>query len=392
MRRQFDVLIAGGGVMGSSCAYFLKGELGFAGSVAVIEPDPSYRTAASTRSAGSIRLQFSTPVNIALSRYGMTFLRAAPSALAHEGITADLGLVEASYLMLATAAGAVELERQVAQQRSLGAPVHLHDRAALAARYPWLNVADLAAGSDCEQGEGWFDGAALLATLRSAAQEHGVRYLRDRVVRLERSGDELIGACLEREGAVECRFMVLAAGTGARSLAESVGVELPVVARKRLVYVFSCPERIEPAALLVDPCGLWFRPEGDKFLCGLPSEPDPEVVLDDFDVDLEEFERRYWPLLAHRVPAFEAIRLKSAWAGHYDYNLFDQNAFVGPVPTLPRLLLANGFSGHGIQQAPGVGRALAEHICFGRYRSLDLSALSYARYLVRAPLREANVI
>lgn len=392
MCSEFDVLIAGGGVMGSACAYFLKAELGFDGSVAVIEPDPTYRNAASTRSASSIRLQFSTAVNIALSSYGMEFLRAAPRTLARDGAPGELGLVDSSYLLLATAAGAAALERQVAFQRSLGAPVNLHDRSALALRYPWLNVSDLAAGADCERGEGWFDGAALLAALRSVAQRHGARFLRDRVLRLERSGTELTGAQLERGGTIDCRFVVLSAGTGARALARSAGLELPVVARKRAVYVFTCPERIVPGPLLVDPSGLWFRPEGDKYLCGLPSEPDPDVALDDFEVDLEEFERRYWPLLAHRVPAFEAVRLASAWAGHYDYNLFDQNAFVGPVPGLPRLLLASGFSGHGIQQAPGVGRALAEHICFGRYRSLDLGALSYARYLAQAPLREANVI
>lgn len=392
MRREFDVLIAGGGVMGSACAYFLKARLGFGGTVAVIEADPSYRDAASSRSAGSIRQQFSTAINIRLSAFGMEFLKAAPSALECGGLGREVGLVEASYLLLASAAGAALLERQVSTQRAAGVPVSLRDRAGLARRYPWLNTEDLAAGADCARGEGWFDGHALLAGLRDVARAHGAEYLTDQVLAFERTGHELAGARLERSGSVAARFAVLAAGPRSRALAATVGIELPVVARKRNVFVFSCPTPIAHCPLVVDPSGLWFRPERDRFLCGLPSDPDPDLAPDDFDVDLAEFESRYWPLLAQRVPAFEAIRLESAWAGYYDYNTFDQNAFLGPVPDLPRLLLATGFSGHGIQQAPAVGRALAEYICHGEYRSLDLSELSYARYLRSAPLRELNVI
>jgi FAD-dependent oxidoreductase domain-containing protein 1 len=175
-------------------------------------------------------------------------------------------------------------------------------------------------------------------------------------------------------------------------LAATVGIDLPVFARKRSVFVFTCPVSIPNCPLVIDPSGLWFRPERDRFLCGIPADPDPDVQPDDFDVDLALFESHAWPVLAHRVPAFEAVRLTSAWAGHYDYNSFDQNAFVGPVPAIPNLLLASGFSGHGLQQAPGIGRALAEYIRFGEYRSLDLTPLSYARFLNDSPLRELNVI
>jgi glycine/D-amino acid oxidase-like deaminating enzyme len=175
-------------------------------------------------------------------------------------------------------------------------------------------------------------------------------------------------------------------------LAAGVGVDLPVFARKRTVFVFSCPVAIPGCPLLIDPSGLWFRPEGDRFLCGVPADPDPDVSPDDFEIDHSLFESVAWPILARRVPAFQAVRVTSAWAGHYDYNVFDQNAFVGPVPGIPNLLLAGGFSGHGLQHAPGIGRGLAEQIIFGEYRSLDLSPLSYARYVDGAPLREMNVI
>jgi FAD-dependent oxidoreductase domain-containing protein 1 len=393
LRTEFDVVIAGGGVMGSACAYFLHSTPEFRGSILVVEPDPSYREAASTRSASSIRQQFSTPLNIALSAFGMQFLRDAPRRWAHTGVSRDLGLVESSYLFLATAQGRAALAERVAIQQSASVPVTLHDQPALALRYPWLNTADLEAGSDSAGAEGWFDGHALLAALCGANERNGVRYVRDRVIGFEQSADRrILAANLQKAGRITCRYAVNTAGTRSRELAASAGVDLPVFARKRSVFVFTCPVSIPNCPLVIDPSGLWFRSERDRFLCGPPANPDPDVAPDDFEVDLALFESHAWPILAHRVPAFEAVRMTSAWAGHYDYNTFDQNAFVGPVPGIPNLLLASGFSGHGLQQAPGIGRGLAEYICFGRYRSLDLAPLSYARFLANAPLREVNVI
>jgi FAD-dependent oxidoreductase domain-containing protein 1 len=393
VRTRFDVVIAGGGAVGSACAYFLTQTPEFHGSILVVEPDPSYREAASTRSASSIRVQFSAPINITLSMFGMEFLRDAPRRLAHNGATADIGLLESSYLYLATPQGRSTLEQRAAIQRACSAPAMLHDQTALAARYPWLNTEDLAAGCDTERGEGWFDGHSLLTALRAANERAGVRYVRDRVRAFVRSPEGAIASVrLEAQGAVRCRFAVNAAGTRARELAATVDLDLPVYARKRHVFVFSCPTAIPRCPLVIDPSGLWFRPEHDRFLCGPVADPDPNAAPDDFEVDYGLFETGAWPVLAHRVPAFESARMNSAWAGHYDYNAFDQNAFVGPVPGTPNLLLANGFSGHGLQQAPGVGRGLAEYICFGGYRSIDLTPLSYARYTAGAPLRELNVI
>ncbi len=393
MQIDFDVVVAGGGAMGSACAYFLNSEFDFRGSILMVEPDPSYRQAASTLSASSIRQQFSAPINIALSNFGMNFLREAPRRLQQDGAAANMGLVESSYLYLATPQGRAALEQRAALQRSKAVAVRFHDQAALAARYPWLNTADLAGGTDTASGEGWFDGHALLSALHAANERGGVRYVRDRVIGWERSPEGRIrAAMLQERGRVHCRYAVIAAGTRSRALAASAGLELPVFARKRSIFVFTCPTEIPRCPLVIDPSGLWFRPEGDRFLCGPPADPDPDVSPDDFEVDLALFESRAWPLLAHRVPAFEAVRMSSAWAGHYDFNTFDQNAFVGPVPGVSNLLLASGFSGHGLQQAPGVGRGLAECICFGEYRSIDLSPLSYARLLANAPLREANVI
>jgi glycine/D-amino acid oxidase-like deaminating enzyme len=383
MTESVDVVIAGGGAVGSAIAYFLARDPSFKRSVAIIEPDPSYEFAASARSASSIRRQFSTPLNIALSEFGWQFLRAIP----------EVGLVESSYLLLASAAGLADLRQNIDLQHRCGVTARLHGPQELAQRYPWLQVADLAAGADTASGEGWFDGYGLLRSLRTANEHRGVRYWRDRVARIDRHGSGAIGGVRLAGGAtLSCHTLVLAAGTGSRALAAQAGIDLPVFARKRNVFVFECATRIPHCPLVVDTSGLWFRPEGERFICGPVAEEDPDVAPDDFDVDHSQFDALAWPALAHRVPAFEAVRVTGAWAGHYDYNVFDQNAYVGPCEAVPNLVLASGFSGHGLQQAPGIGRALAEYITYGEYRTIDVTPFSYARYARGEPLRERNVI
>jgi FAD-dependent oxidoreductase domain-containing protein 1 len=388
-----DVVIAGGGAVGSSVAYWLRQQPGYQGSVIVCEPDAGYAYAASARSVSSIRRQFSTPLNIALSAFGLQFLQEADRRLAAAAEPVDLQFVAATYLLLATPAGAARLAGNVAIQHAAGVPARCHDAATLARRYPWLRVDDLACGADTEAGEGWFDGYALLAALRRANVRAGLRYVPAAVVDLERHSSGAIRAVQLSSGErIECRYVVNAAGTGSRALAARAGVELPVHARKRNVFVFACPTPIADCPLVVDPGGLWFRPDGARFLCSPPLDADPDVALDDFELQVPLFEERAWPALAHRVPAFEAVRIVSGWVGHYDYNVFDQNAFVGPCPDVAGFLLASGFSGHGLQQAAAIGRGLAEFITSGGYRTIDLSPLGYERYLRNAPLVEHNVI
>ena len=378
-----DVVIAGGGAVGSAAAWFLSREPAFHGNIVVIEPDPSYQFAASARSASSIRRQFSTPLNIALSEFGWQFLSALPEA----------GLTESTYLYLASAAGLPALEAGVAVQQHCGVPTRLHDAATLARRYPWLNTTDLAGGADTDCGEGWFDGYSLVRALRAANEQRGVRYLRERVAAVETAADGSARAVHLGSGSrLALRWLVLAAGTQSRALAAGAGVELPIFPRKRSVFVFESPAPIEHCPLVIDTSGLWFRPEGRGYIGGTVPPHDVDVAPDDFEVDHDQFDALVWPALSHRVPRFEALRCTGSWAGHYDYNVFDQNAFLGPCESVPNLLLACGFSGHGLQQAPAVGRALAEHIAFGQYRSIDVTPLSYSRYLQGRPLRERHII
>jgi FAD-dependent oxidoreductase domain-containing protein 1 len=391
LAEHFDVVIVGGAVVGSAAAYFLAAEPAFGGSVLVIERDPSYRDCATTRSVASIRHQFSVAENVRLSRFGTEFLR-HPEQLAVDGDVPAIGLREAGYLFLATPAGATVLARNHALQRSEGADIAWLDRAALAARFPWLRVDDLAAGTLGLSGEGWLDAHALMHGLRRKAAALGARVLHGDVVALERRGHHIESVRLADGRRIGCGTVVNAAGTAAAALARTAGIELPVESRKRCVFHFRSPARLPQCPLVIDPTGMYFRPEGDGFLCGIAPPPHDDPACTDFEVPPAWFEEALWPLLAARVPGFEAVRLLSAWAGHYDVNTLDHNVILGAHPLADNLLFANGFSGHGVQQAPGVGRALAELVAFGEYRSLDLSAFGWQRVLERRPLRELNVM
>lgn len=392
MRDKFDVVIVGGAVMGSAAAYFLASDPGFDGQVLVLERDPSYAHCATTRSAASIRHQFSTPENIRLSMFGTEFLREANTRLAVEGESPGIHLDEGGYLFLATAAGRAVLQANHAVQRDEGADVALLDPAPLRQRFPWLRTDDLAGGSLGLSGEGWFDAHALMHGLRRKAISLGAVYRKGEVVDVRRSGNCIDAVVLADGSEVACGHVINAAGTGAPALARRAGIALPVQARKRCVYHFASPAQTPGCPLVIDPTGLYFRPEGPNWICGIapPEEHDPECH--DFEVPLQAFDDQLWPMLAERVPGFEAARLLSAWAGHYDVNTLDHNVILGAHPEVENLLFANGFSGHGLQQSPAVGRALSELVLHGAYRSLDLRALGWQRVLEGRPLREINVV
>lgn len=394
MPDSFDVVIAGGAVIGSSVAWHLATHPGFTGSILVIEPDPSYQFSASALSAGSIRQQFSQNVNIAISLYGISFLREIGTRLMVEGERPEIGLHEGGYLYLGTEEARPVFEANNADQRALGADIALLDPAALVARFPYLSTADLAIGSLGLSGEGWFDGYGLMQAFRKAARATGVHYRQTRVTSFEKAGDRITAVLLEDGTGIACGAFVNAAGaSGARALTEKAGFPVPVYAKKRSVFSFSAKDKLPGHPLLIDTTGVWWRPEGEGFIAGYsPDEPEELDFSGDFEVDWPVFEEVIWPALANRIPAFEAIRPGRAWAGHYDMNLLDHNAIVGRLGDLGNAYLACGFSGHGLQQAPAVGRGLAELIIDGRYTSLDLADLGFERITMKRPLLERNVI
>lgn len=390
--QQSDVVIIGGGVIGSSAAYFLASQPGFKGSITVIEKDPTYNEAATPRSAGGIRQQYSTPENILISQFGAAFIKSAREHLTVDGEAPDLQFHENGYLFLATDAGKTILTANQQLQRQLGAATELLDPTQLQQKFPWLNTSDLAAGSFGPVNEGWLDPYSLLQAFRRKARSLGVNYIKDEVVGLDHSGRQVTGVKLHSGTTISCGTVLTCAGIQAAHIAGLVGIDLPVRPRKRYIYVFDCRDEIERVPLTIDPNGVWFRPEGANFISGVSPAEDEDPDSTDFELDYRLYEELIWPTLANRVPAFEAIKLVRAWAGHYDYNTMDQNVIIGRAPQIDNMIIASGFSGHGLQQSPAIGRALSELVTFGSYQTLDLSRLGYDRLLNGQLIQEANVV
>jgi len=378
------VVVIGGGAIGGAVATAVLDDPAFDGRVTVIERDPTFRRASSALSAASIRQQFSTPENIRMSQYSFGWLRDE----------VDVALHEAGYLYLATSAGADTLEGNVAIQRSEGADVVLLTPTELAARFPWLAIDGIALASLGRSGEGWFDGYTLVQALRIRARELGADLVTGDVVGMELAGRSVASVVLADGSSIPCGTVVNAAGPWARGVAGMAGVDLPVEARRRSVFVFDARSATPPGdrPLVIDTSGAWFRPEGGSFIGGIAPPADEDLPDLPLEVDRDQFDARLWPALAARVPEFDAIRLTNAWAGYYEVNTFDHNAIIGGHPEIENLLFANGFSGHGIQQAPAVGRGIAELIVHGRYVTLDLSIFGFERIAAGRPVIERNVI
>ncbi|RWM71169.1 MULTISPECIES: FAD-binding oxidoreductase [Mesorhizobium] len=387
---RYDVVIIGGAIVGSSIAYYLREE-GFSGSIALVERDPQFAHAATTLSCASIRQQFSIPENIRLSQFTLKLFR---RLTAEFGADADIGFREGGYLILAGENGLPILKANHEAQIAEGADIVLEDADALVRRFPWLSAEGITAGAYGRSGEGWFDAHAMLMLFRKALREKNIDFVTADVTGIERQGDRVTSVNLDNGERLEAGIVVNAAGPNAGKVSAMAGLVLPVEPRKRNVFIFEAREKYADMPLLVDPSGIYVRPEGSVYITGgaEPQEGDGPADPGDFEPDWPLFEEVIWPVLATRIPAFEAIKPTRAWAGHYDYNTLDQNAVIGPHPQVRNFLFANGFSGHGLQQAPAVGKALAELIVHGGYRTVDCAAFGYSRVAEGRAFRELNVI
>ncbi|WP_112324103.1 NAD(P)/FAD-dependent oxidoreductase [Oceanibium sediminis] len=388
----YDVVIVGGGIMGCAAACFTALDPGFQGRILVVERDPTYEFATTSQTNSCIRQQFSNPLNIAISRFAAGYLRNFAEEIGDEAAPA-IRLDGFGYLYLAnTPEGAARLEVNHAVQRAEGVAVDLLDPAALAQRFPWMVVDDLLLGSHGGPDEGYFDGAAMFEGWGRRARQLGVEFLAAEVVQIAHVGNRVQGVMLADGTVLGAGHVVNAAGPRADRVAAMAGVELPVAPRKRLSFIFEA-EELAGFPLLIDPSGVHVRRDGTGYLAGAaPMGSDIPRDDTDFAEEPDVWEEKVWPLLAARVPAFERLRLRTSWVGWYEMNLLDQNAIVGPVPGLENFLLMNGFSGHGLQQAPAMGRAISELIVSGGYRTLDLGPLGLQRVIEGRAFGEVNVI
>ncbi|XP_070156253.1 FAD-dependent oxidoreductase domain-containing protein 1 [Polyergus mexicanus] len=418
---QCDILIIGGGAIGSAIAYWLKETVHKEEfHVVVVEKDPLYAKASTTLSVGGLRQQFSLEENIQMSLYGAEFLRNINEHLSIPGeAPIDLNFHPYGYLILATEADAETLVQNSKLQNSLGAKNVVLTAEKLKRTFPWLNTDGIAAGCLGLEKEGWFDPWSLLCALKKKANHLGAQYINAEVKAFQYStipasyGKDMnpaqrLSSVVVKTNSGEIRKIqfckaIIAAGAFSGDVAELadigtgedlLSVPLPVVPRKRYVYCFHCPDGPGlNTPLTIDPSGTYFRREGlaGNYIGGKSPELDEEPSVDNLDVDHEFFDNKVWPALAHRIPSFENLKVKSSWAGYYEYNTFDENGIIGWHPYHKNLYIATGFSGHGIQKAPAVGRAISELILHNCFTSIDLSKLSFERFLNSEPMREANV-
>ena len=306
-------IIIGGGVIGSCTAYFLAGS----SETIVLERDPTYQYASTTLSAASIRTQFSLALNVRMSLFGAEFLAARADRV---------GLVRRAYLVLATAENEAALRANCDMQCAEGAAVALIEPEQLKARFPWLNIRDLACATLGLKHEGWFDAYSLLRSVRTDAIEQGAKYVRDEVTGIDIVVGRAAAVRTMSGDRISADNVVIAGGPASGRIAALAGIALPVEPRKRTVFVIRAPLDGAAMPLVFDTSGMWVRPEGDTFLCGISPPPDADPHPgDDFDPDLNMLEDPLWPLLAHRIPALEQLRLQRAWAGHYDQCLLGCN-------------------------------------------------------------------
>lgn len=401
MKDRYDVIIVGGAVIGSAVAYYLMSDPDFDGSVLIVERDPRFAQASTSLSAASIRTQFSNAINVKISQYGAQVIRDFAQLMQVGEDRPDLGFQPGGYLFLAaTEAQAQILRDNHAAQTSCSADVVLWNADELATAFPHLNTGDVRLASYGRSGEGWFDNSGLMNGFRAKARALGADFAVDEVVAIDRDGPRVTGVTLASGAAFACGTIVNASGPRAARTARMAGLDIPVEPRKRTLFVFDCANSPQGSAavnqgrlpLMIDPSGVFCRPEGRYFLTGCPPIDDPAVDYDDFAPRHEEFEEIIWPALAERSQAFEAIRQVNMWAGHYAFNTLDHNMIVGRHPEVTNFIFANGFSGHGLQQAPATGRGVAELIIHDGFRALDLSPLGVERILENRPFLERAVI
>jgi glycine/D-amino acid oxidase-like deaminating enzyme len=390
----YDVIIIGGAMMGSAVAWFLSDNADFSGTVLVVEKDPSLEFSSTAMSASCIRHQFSNAINVEISLFGSEYIRTFKDRIGPDDPDVpEITLDEFGYLFLASLSGVDVLRGNQAVQARCGAATELLDAPEIAVRFPFLNPDGIAMASYNGTGEGWFDGFTMMQCWRRAARAAGVDHVANEVTAIGRRGSRVTGVTLKTGERIACGTIVNASGPRGAQTAAMAGIDIPVEPRKRTTFLFDAQDPPDgPFPLIVDPAGFYVRREGAYFQTATAPDLDPAVAFDDFAPDHHQFEEVIWPALAHRIPAFEAIKVVNAWAGHYAFNTLDQNAIVGPHAEVGNFILVNGFSGHGLQQAPAMGRGVSELIAYGEYRSLDLSPLGYERIAEGRPLIEKAVI
>jgi len=385
----YDVVIVGGGIMGCCTAYYLMNADNNL-KVAVVEMDPGYVHASTTLSMANIRIQFSLKENIQISQYAFECLDRFEEEMAVDGDKPSISYRREGNLFLVDEDGRQTAEEGLTLQKALGCQIEWYSPEQIRKHYPLYGPGGYVGGTFGPQ-DGYLDAYSVLMGYRAKARSLGAEFTKDEVIEIVTEGGRVSGVRLASGGRLAGEFVVNCAGAWAAKVARTAGVILPIEPTMRQIFALDTKVKPEgPLPLTVLPSGLYFRTEtGDLILLGKSMGDDP--VGFDFTWDRKRFEDILWPELAQFIPAFDTLKVVRGWAGLYAVNTMDENAILGEWPELKGLFLANGFSGHGLQQAPAVGRYLSELI-IGRTPTLDLSIFQPERILENRPLSEGGII
>jgi glycine/D-amino acid oxidase-like deaminating enzyme len=392
--KTYDVVIVGGAMLGSSTAWFLSNNKDFTGNILVVERDPTYEFAATSHTNSSIRQQFSEPINVKISQFGADFVKNFKTYMG-DGPDLPQPIIQSfGYMYLAdTQSFADQLKADQKMQSANGAGTKHMSRDEIKAAYPFYNLEDIIAGNHNLIDEGYFEGATLFDWWKRQAKQNGVEYLHNEVISMQKNNNRIETITLKTGEVISCGTVVNCSGTRGILTAAMAGIEIPIEPRKRMTFIFDAEKPLDrDLPLTIDPSGVHMRSEGKYYMTGGPPDDDHAVDYNDFDMDHSIWESKIWPAIANRIPQFEAIKVINAWAGHYDYNVLDQNAILGPHTQIENFMFCNGFSGHGFQQSPAMGRGLSELITYGEFRTLDLSPFSFKRIERNEPFLEKAVI
>ena len=393
----YDIVIVGGAIMGSSTAWFLTENKDFNGSVLVVERDPSYENCSTAHTNSCMRQQYSIELNVRISQFAADFVKNIRERMGNDDRVPELSIRSFGYMYLADNEPFADVLRESQKvQIGAGAATQLMTPEEIKTNYPFYNVDDIVLGSINKIDEGYWDGAAVFEWWRRQARERGVEYISNEVVSMSKnaSGTKVESVTLASGEVISCGTVLNASGPRASRTSEMAGITLPVEPRKRYSWIFKAEQPLDQdLPLTIDPSGVHVRENGSgTYQCGGHSDVDPAVDYDDFAMDQSLWENHVWPVIATRIPQFESVKLTNEWGGHYSMNTFDHNAIMGPHNVVENFVFLNGFSGHGLQQSPAMGRGTAEYLTYGEYRSLDMTPFNYERIPNNNPIIEKAII
>ena len=393
----YDIVIVGGAIMGSSAAWFLTENKDFNGRVLVVERDTTYTACSTTHTNSCMRQQFSTELNVRISQFAADFVKNLRTYMGGDDRVPELSIHNFGYMYLADNEDFANVLRDSQQvQLQAGAGTQLMTAEQIVENYPFYNVDDIVLGSINTVDEGYWDGSTVFDWWRKSARERGVEYIQNEVTAISKSsaGTRVESVTLKSGEVISCGKVLNASGPRAVLTSRMAGIDIPVEPRKRFTWMFKAEQPLDrDLPLTIDPSGVHLREVGNgTYQAGGHSDIDPAVDYDDHTMDLSIWQDHIWPTIATRIPQFEAIKVTSEWAGHYAYNTFDHNAIMGPHTEVENFFFLNGFSGHGLQQSPAMGRGTAEMLVHGEYRSLDMSPFNYERIVNNTPIIEKAII